>query len=195
MLFSTMLLVAQPLYFPPRYVDPQIHCFGRGKAIPVVTAFERDWYGKHLRAAAEPSLYAMAVRGSADSLRFTWLPSFDAPVIVRVEGLAGRAPRLLAVRLTGQGGYEPGAIADRVDRPLTSAEASDLRRRLIAANPLAITPAECGGGGLDGAQWLVERSIGHRYRLTVRWSPEHGAVRATGMAMLRLTGWRFDAIY
>lgn len=194
MLMAMLLAGPQP-YFPPQYEQPQVHCYIRGKARPIVSALERDWYSEHLRAANEPSLYDMARRGAADSLRFTWLPSFDAPVVVRVDGLAGPMPRLLAIRLSGQGGYEPGNVADRIDRMLPPAEAGDLKRRLVAANPFAIASAECDMGGTDGAQWLVERAIGHRYRLTVRWSPEHGPVRAAGMALLRLTGWKFKEIY
>ncbi len=165
-----------------------------GHVIPAVDAPARDWYGRIFAKAAEPSLYAKAVRGNADSLRFIWIPTFDPPVTVRIERLRTASPRMVAVRFGRGGATEPGPIIDRLDRPLSLAEAADLRRRLVASNPLGMASAEC-DMGVDGAQWIVERAAGGRYKMIARNSPTSGPIRATGMAMLRLTGWKFADIY
>ncbi|WP_235530450.1 hypothetical protein, partial [Sphingomonas sp. Leaf62] len=48
---------------------------------------------------------------------------------------------------------------------------------------------------LDGSQWLVERVTGHDYKIVERANPNEGPIYTTGMAMLRLTGWKFGKIY
>ncbi len=189
-------VAASPVYFPPAYERLSMPCPSLGRALPRFDELRRDWYSKHLIAAGEPSLFASARAGRGDTLRFIWLRSFDAPVIVRIEGLRGASPHLFAYELDGKGGYDPGRIRRRIERTLQPSEAGDLRRRLVAQNPLTLPPGSDGcESGTDGAQWIIERAIGPRYKMVDRWSPDAGPVRATGMAMLRLTGWKFDAIY
>lgn len=185
-----------PLYFPPFYERIAAPCASLNRSLPRFSDLRRDWYSKHLAAAGEPSLFQKARTGRSDVLRFTWLRTFDAPVIVRIDRLRGRAPHLSAVQLSGQGGYAPGNVSRKIRRLLTPIEAADLRRRLVVQNPLALPLGsdDC-ESGLDGSQWIIERAVANRYKLIDRWSPEHGEVRATGMAMLRLTGWKFKDIY
>lgn len=200
MAWTALIALAQsaatPVYFPPVYDRMYAPCASLGRSLPRFDDLHRDWYSKHLAAAGEPSLFERARTGQGDILRFLWLRTFDAPVIVRIEGLRGTAPRLVAVELDGQGGYAPGKVRRRLERSLLPAQSADLRRRLVAQNPLK-QPSGSDGceAGLDGSQWIVERAIGPRYKMVDRWRPETGAVRATGMAMLRLTGWTFADIY
>src|SRR6266481_2721376 len=46
-------------------------------------AFNREWYSKHLRSMAEPSLSCGEPRG--ESYRFLWLRTWGRPIAVRVE--------------------------------------------------------------------------------------------------------------
>ena len=100
-----------------------------------VSAFESEWFSRHLRAAAEPSLYTSAeVRRAGTVLRFTWLRTSHRPVVVRVEGLDTDAPRLVAKQLSGRGGYDPGKIAMEITRPLARTEADGLWTRRACAS-------------------------------------------------------------
>ncbi len=215
MAWLTYLALAQqaitPGYFPKSYEMATVRCEFFGRSLPRLSAFESDWYSGQLRAAGEPSLLRRAYAGRADSLRFLWLRSFDPAVIVRIDGLGGDSPRLIAVdldglggdsprliavELDGLGGGEPGTVRRRVMRPLTQVEAVDLRRRLTVQNPFALPiGANPCDGGIDGSQWIIERAAGHRYKMVNAWSPERGPIHAAGIAMLRLTGWKFTAIY
>jgi hypothetical protein len=192
----------EPGYFPPEFATTLVTCDrrisrdGRPGRQPVLTDFQSQWYSSHLRAAREPSLSHEA-RGrrppGAASLRFILLRSFDRPVIIRVETARGRA-RLVARELSGAGGYSPGQVARRLDRPLTAAEARALRDLLARTRPFAEPPRLC-QMGLDGAQWIFEAVDAGGYHFLDRWSPEDGAARQLGVFLMGLTGWRFGSVY
>jgi hypothetical protein len=190
-------LAAQTKYFPPPYPKRVAPCSPSPKSdgAPVVSDFENRWFSQHLSAAAEPSLYEASRRsGGGDVIRFTWLRSFDPPIIVRVEELRSASPHLIAKQLSGAGGYGPGVVNKQVDRHLSRVEASALRRLLLQANAFNLPAVEC-GGGMDGAEWIIEGVSRDGYRFVRRWSPEDGQARATGLALLKLTGWSFRKIY
>lgn len=188
-------------YFPLPADQPSIRC---GWPIPAqnarmvaVNGFEDEWFSKHLKAAGEPSLYRASRQPHAagmGALRFTWLPSFHHPVIVRIVWGPGQTPRLIATLLSGAGGYAPGKVDKRIDRPLTKAESTTLRAMLVQTRVLEEPPTTC-AFGVDGAEWVIENVGGSGYRLIKRWSPEKGGVHDLGMALLGLTGWRFDDVY
>ncbi|KQM86132.1 hypothetical protein ASE67_09755 [Sphingomonas sp. Leaf23] len=200
MVWTGLLALAQatstPVYFPPFYERLETYCPNFQRTFARFSDDRREWYSKHLRAAQEPSLFQQARAGRGDTLRFLWLRTNHAPVIVRIENMQAARGRLIATELTGQGGYAPGTIKRRLDRQLTAEETADLRRRLVANNPLGMASGtdEC-TNGMDGSQWIVERAVGQRYKMVDRFYPEQGPIRSTGMGMLRLTGWQFDRIY
>jgi hypothetical protein len=189
-------------FFPPALTEARRICppiGGRMKPFrqPVIGDTENPWFSGQLRAAREPSLYAMSrARSHAgkDTIRFTWLPSFHHSVIVRIDR-SGSSARLIAKQLSGHGGYAPGDIARTVDRPLTSAERRELADLLDREQLFAQTVDPCEMPGLDGAEWLFEDARGNGYRFVKSWSPGQGPARNFGMFMLRLTGWKFANIY
>lgn len=163
------------------------------------------WYSSHLRAAGEPRLGETARLHRADGvtvLRFTWLRTFDAPVIVRVEAIAGGGFQLIGKELSGAGGYDPGRMAREVRRQLSEEEAAGLSTLLRQTRVLDLPPAEnCpvqSDGTLiirgDGAHWILEANGPDGYRFIDRWSAE-GAVREVGLHLVGLTGWTYDRIY
>lgn len=201
---SMMLLGAMPLplsaqttYFPPPYPKRMAPCSPSPKSggAPVVSEFENQWYSKQLLAAAEPSLYEAGQRpGGNDVIRFTWLRTFDPPVIVRVEGLRSASPHLIAKQLSGAGGYDPGVVAKKIDRRLSPVEAAALGRVLLRTSVFDLPAIEC-REGMDGAEWIVEGLGKDGYHFVNRWSPQHGEVYETGLALLKLTGWTFKNLY
>lgn len=150
------------------------------------------WYSKLLRAMGEPSLHCETVR---PAYRFLWLRTFHHPIAVRIEARAD-GMHLSAVELSGASGYDPGAVARRVDRVLTATEARAFDATLTRTKVWSVDPSE-GEQGLDGAQWVIEAHDGKRQAVHDRWSPERGRMRELGLAFLQLTGWRLspDEIY
>ena len=185
--------------FPARLSEIRTDCsFPAVQNPPLLDEFSREWYSRHLVAAGEPSLVSIAEAAPVGGmhLRFTWLRSFHPPVVVRVSAMSPGEMEMTAKLLSGAGGYEPGKIAQQVDRTLDPAETRQLQA-LLESSQLLEEPAETCELGLDGAQWIVEVVEGDSYYFFDRWTPDEGAVRELGLLMLGLTGWptKSDEIY
>ena len=210
---ETVILAAETRYFPPptqarsfadcrisvRDVPTDISPAEAAKRMDDAkitgAAFENYRFSEQLRAAREPSLYQQAVAPTAKdpdgSYRFTLLRSFENPITVRVDDRGGKM-LLTAKRLTGHGGsYIPGRIAETLRRELTPAEGAKVR---IMLNPATTMHYQC-GICCDGSDWIVETRNGKSYHYGMQWSPEAGQVRAFGLYMLVLTGWKTGPIY
>jgi hypothetical protein len=150
-----------------------------------VDKFVSDWYGKHLSAMHEPSLWASAVRGET-VWRFVLLRTWGKPITVRVTSDG----HMFVTRLSGQGGYDPGSIEQRRERVLPKAEIGRIESALAAMSfDTTDTEAEMGN---DGAQWVLERAQAGKYRLVERWSPDdtgkHPAFLAACNVFIDLAG-------
>lgn len=179
-------------YFPASLYEKRVRCglFGPGSRREVMNDFTASWYGRHLEAAGEAPLFA----APEPVLRFTWLRTFQAPVIVRLNTAPDGTITMTATELSGAGGYEPGDVARRVERPLSAQETAALARTLNDTRVLEQPPADC-RWGMDGDQWIIESGGPGGYRFLDRWSPEGGPVRALGLLMLGFTGWTSDPLY
>lgn len=189
--------VARIDYFPPSLGEPSMRCkYRAGELDPVMDDFERRWYSGQLAAAGEPSLFleSRTRTAGAKRLRFTWLPSFHHSVMVRIDTAPSGEARLLAVRLSGAGGYAPGTPAERVERNLTPEEARKLEAALKQGRLFELPPKICDGGA-DGAEWIFEAVDAAGYHYLDRWTPRKGPARKIGLLLLSLTGWRFEMIY
>jgi hypothetical protein len=146
------------------------------------------WYSKHLIAMNEPPLLASTEAGE-EAYRFLWLRSFGKPVAVRVVRGPGGV-ELVAVRLDGAGGYEPGKIELYRRRALDQTAWAALKGAINRARFDSLSSQA--DTGLDGADWIIERVAGGKYRLVERWSPEakgpHAAFRAACEKFLDLAG-------
>jgi hypothetical protein len=186
-------------YFPQTFYEPSLQCDDRfGGLQPVLSIVEKSWYPEQLDAAGEPSLYLVSQanrpRGQ-ESLRFTWLPTFHHPVVVRIETLDDGEQKLIATRLSGAGGYDPGEVKDRIERMLTPAESRRLEKMLNQTRIFGLPPTLCADGGADGAQWIFEAADVGGYHFVNRWSPRKGEARKMGLFLLSLTGWTFETVY
>jgi hypothetical protein len=179
-------------YFPQSLREATLNCglMGLGRRQTVMTELGANWYGGHLRAAGEAPIF----ENQQPTLRFTWLRSFHAPVVIRLDTAADGAVLMTATELSGQGGYEPGVVARRVERRLTITESAVLARMLEETDALGQPPAEC-ALGLDGAQWILESAGPGGYHFVDRQSPDDGPVRELGLHLLGLTGWTHDQVY
>ena len=185
-------------YFPKAFGKPAQVCNFKGypECFATINKVENDWYPHHWDAADEPSLYerslAPATAGKS-AVRFTWLPTFHHPVIVRVER-SGQDARLIAKQLSGEGGYEPGKVEREVTRQLSVAEIAKFDAILSSTKVLEQRATEC-DSGLDGSQWIVEGIDRDGYHYVNRWSPKEGPVRELGDFALLLSGWTFEERY
>ena len=157
--------------------------------------FVRNWYGEQLAAMNEPRLGMWVDSSDVEAIRFLWLRSFHHPVAVRAIR-RGMSYSLVAVELTGAGGYEPGTILRRDSLRLDSLTWKALVTPLRRAE---FWDPDSSRVGLDGAEWIVEAVTRGQLFAVKQWSPEAtgtGAdMRAFGLAMLRLTSIPADPVY
>ncbi|SEB02485.1 hypothetical protein [Alkalimonas amylolytica] len=128
-------------------------------------SFKREWFSEHLRAARENPI---TLPTENEIYRFTWLRSFHAPIIVRVE--CNEKCILNAKQLSGAGGYSPGNVQFKNKRELTTEEASKLRSVAERLDNWVYKPDE-EIIGMDGAQWIFEMANSNRYQAWNLWSP------------------------
>jgi hypothetical protein len=174
--------------FPARLFTEKQICGGR-QVRPVLDAFRSAWYAKHLIAAGERPLPESTGR---EALRFLWLRSFHHPVVVRIDDLNRRSPRLHAVELSGRGGYGPGIPLRRLQRRLTPIDLGKVRSALATKPFSGDDPCEV---GLDGAEWVFERAGQAQYSFARRSTPRSGNLYSLGTTLLDLTGWNFGERY
>ena len=179
-------------YFPRSLYETTVTCrpFGVETRWALLSEFKAGRYADQLDAAGEAPLFDR----EGQVLRFTWLRSRHAPVIVRLETAADGRVTMTATELTGRGGGYPGEIARRIERGLSAAEVADLARVLERTRALEQPPTGC-DFELQGAQWLLESTGPEGYRFVERLSPRDGPVREVGLYLIRLTGWRYGAVY
>ncbi len=179
-------------YFPQSLHEATVSCDfgGRPTRMQVITDHRANWYGRHLRAAGELPIFDRPT----PTLRFTWLRTFHAPVVIRLDTTAEGAVLMTATELSGQGGYEPGGVARRVERRLSDVEGAALAEVLAETDALSQAPTEC-GLGMDGARWILESAGPGGYRFVDRWTPHEGAVRVLGLHLIELTGWTYASTY
>ncbi len=98
-------------YFPEEYSEPSLSCGFPGGPRPIVGKVESEWYPSQWQAAGEPSFFELAQCTALPefALRFSYIPSFDPSVFIRVQA-DGDGLKLIAKEMTFAGGYEPGKI-------------------------------------------------------------------------------------
>lgn len=115
-----------------------------------------DWYGKHLKALGELPLHRM-VEQDAEIYRLLLLPTFTRPLCVRIEHRPAET-RLMAARLSGRGGYEPGVVDKKQERLVKQAE-WERARQILARPALWQTPRQNSRHyTLDGTVWVLEHA-------------------------------------
>lgn len=144
------------------------------------------WFSEPLRKVDEPSLYFEKPAGNTTTLRFTFMPSFSDPVIVRIDDLYGDRPRLTATRVMDQFVVLEGS--DHIVRDLSKAELEPLMAFLASTRVLNLPPDSC-LSGIDGVIFLIEAAGPDGYRFINRWGVSQGPVYELGNLMFRLTGW------
>ena len=195
LLLPTAAVTANParLYFPPQTATHRCQYGDKSHDVPLVNEGALGSFAQALTIAKEPPLLHAGKNG-ARVVRFTWLRTFHAPIVIRMTLPERGKGRIDTVVLSGLGGYDLGDIKTRRRIAVTHAQADPV---LALADSAGLVPAKpfCGPPGLDGARWLIERRDDTGYHFAERWSPRNGAVRDTGIALLRLAGLDGEEIY
>lgn len=155
--------------------------------------FTVEWYAEHLSAMKEPSMLSLK-DCSVESYRFLWLRSFHAPIAVRLWHFNGQR-FLVAKKLSGKGGYEPGKIVISRIKSLSEEEWSSFKNFLNESSfweipteePTVENPDGSITVGLDGAQWIMEGVSKNRYHIVDRWSAK-AKYREACLYLLKLAG-------
>jgi len=132
-----------------------------------ITAFEAKWYGKSLERMKEPRLADLAKDMNVEVYRMMILPTWGNPIAVRVQR-QGEAYSLSARRLDGQGGYDPGKLAERKDT-IISGDNSKALAALIQNLNFFELPTEDDVNGFDGDEWILEGVSRGKYHVVQRW--------------------------
>jgi len=179
-------------YFPQAIDAPQLDCSYPGGPLPIVSGIEADWYPRQWEAAKEPSLYWLSEQEPAPefAFRFSYVPSFTPSIFIRVHKVGGDY-RLTAKKMSGTGGYDPGAISRSKEIRLSVQQVGKLER-LLSNGFFNQPPITC-DSGFDGSRWILEMVSENEYKMVNRWSPAEGSVRVLGEYLVSLSGWKFDA--
>ncbi|WP_176273112.1 hypothetical protein [Altererythrobacter lutimaris] len=178
-------------YFPKEYGDPIVdYCGSTFGPRELIGEVEEEWFPRQLMAGREPSLYLLSQQepGPEFVLRFSYIPSFSPSIFVRIYADDGGYV-LVAKKLSGVGGYEPGTIASSKKIRLPPDEVAELER-LLATGALFEEQQESCELGFVGSDWLFEQVDASGYKLVKRWSPSSGAGYELGQHLLRLSGYR-----
>jgi hypothetical protein len=146
--------------------------------------FRSDWYSKHLQAMNEAPLASLVQED--ESYRFLWLRTFHDPIAIRVWR-SGSKQFIVAKRLNGSGGYEPGTLDAIHTRALSNSEWIEFLMHLETS---CFWQMKSMDDNLleDGAQWIIEAYRQGRYHLVDRQCPEPGSFREAGLYLLRISG-------
>lgn len=185
-LAAGLLASKRESYFDPALYRTNYPCSfeARDGSRPLDPEIE-SWFASPLRNAGERPLYNAKIDGKT-TLRFTFVPSFVEPLVVRIDDLYGQSPRLTATRYVGQVHMKEGP--DHLVRDLSHEEAASIIALISNSAVLDLPPDSC-LSGVDGVVYLIEANGPDGYRFINRWAVEEGAVYDLANAMYRLTGW------
>jgi hypothetical protein len=137
--------------------------------------FDARWFAKHLRAMGEPSLLQDSRDDALESYRFLCLPTFSHPIAIRLRIRPHGPNDLVATELSGEGGYEPGKIAQRKIVALPEKQAQEFLQ-LVQKSDFWSLPTKGEGTPnvivLDATEWILEGVKGGKYHVVVRLSSD-----------------------
>jgi Carboxypeptidase regulatory-like domain len=116
------------------------------------------FYSKLLTDIEQPLLCSESISDSTERYRFLWVPTFEHPILLRIDIDPDGTATLLSYIWKGQGGYEWGK-SERNRRKLTSEEEMDLFGTLADIGFWSL-PAQVENPPnlivLDGTEWFIE---------------------------------------
>ena len=152
------------------------------------------WYSEQLFAFKEPLLYNGYFRH--EIYRFTWLRSFDEPVVIRVEN-KDESIRLFVKMINNNRIYKAEEILINDTIVLSTFQWTELNEKLNKIDFWNIDPIENTNGsmGTDGAQWILEGLKDGEYHMIDRWNGKNKVTGEVCLYLLQISGLEVDKIY
>ncbi len=182
---SVPIHAADDTYFPDKVFFPER---------PDMNKFVSDWYCKHLNVLEEPSIYQQKSDKSKITIRFTWLRTFDNPIVLRLEINDKGSGTLFIKKSNGAGGYDPGKMNKNDKKEITKETVNAIIKSIKDTNFRGL-PSIAEERGLDGSQWIIELLLHGNYHLVDRWSPASGPIRERGLSLIELSDLKVKKIY
>lgn len=142
------------------------------------------WYTVFLAGLEEPSLFQS--NSKSETVRFTWLRSFDNPVSVRIIFKTDSPAEVVLKVSDGAGGYEAGRLFTNAKRVLSDSETSQILEAVLFLKSCEDPPEKFMS---DGAQWIFERKNPLYYCVIDDQSPKEGDLHEAGLLLLKLAGY------
>ena len=139
------------------------------------------WLGKFLKALEEPVLMDSL---SGSIFRFTWLRSFDYPIVIGLINNYHHCSLYWKVS-DGAGGYEPGKLVINKSKELTQKEWDEFIRKIDSMKFWDMGTSASEAPGLDGSEWVLEGKEKTHYHFVYRWSDS--VVKGICLDLLKMT--------
>ena len=136
-----------------------------GEKAPGLPDIYALWYGASLRKMKEPALWP--AKPDIQVYRFLILPTWGHPMAVRTV-VTEKGGKLIARRLSGQGGYSLGKLDEQREIALSREDSTELKKR-IGLLKFFEMPTEDDTSGTDGEQWILEGVANGKYHVIHRW--------------------------
>lgn len=131
-----------------------------------IDSLSLEWYSKFLFEMKEPLLFNKPIQ--KEVFRFTWLRTFDEPVVIRIEKESNQISINWKVT-DGKGGYEPGNLITDENKSISIKEWNefiDLVKGIDFWNM-----KRRGQFGTDGSEWILEGVNESNYHVVSVWTP------------------------
>ena len=152
------------------------------------SSWQSDGLKVQLSALAEPCLYNLSIPEKYEVYRFTWLRSFDHPIVVRVVKSCEEYNIYWKIG-KGSGGYKPEGIRECGKRELTKKEWNEFKevfeRIKFDELPHSDYQPSC-----DGAIWTLEKANSNYYKAYNTKEPYK--IGKLCMLMIKMTGLKID---
>lgn len=137
------------------------------------TNYSTSFYTAQLNAMKEPSLLPQKDDKEKFAMRFLWLRSFHDPIAIRVWK-EGEDYHIRGVKMTRSMDDGPDQFTKDLARKLDQEEWLQIARLSESPDtwkPLSKEEREELGTGLDGSNWIFEKSSGQEHSMVHLWSP------------------------
>ncbi len=154
------------------------------------------WFGKHLDAMQEISLYKMRDNKNIEAYRFLYLPTWGNPICVRVVKVEN-GYYIKSIKLTGMGGYKEGKIGflktRRIDDKSLPKHFNTLLDKVVWNDNFKPKRQK----GCDGSEWIIEGLKNGKYIVFDIWcadteQQERGMSDYVALCKLFITMGKFD---
>jgi hypothetical protein len=148
-----------------------------------------------LKQLREPSLCCN--KSMIHTYRFTWLRTFDHPVVIRLAERPNKSWQLTVKVADGQSGFvfDNLELIQNDSKTVTPAQVSEILAHFNLSAPFWRMPKKGKKLVSDGSTWIVEGRSGLDYHYVSRRSPKSGEVHKIGLLFLTASGLQNQKIY